>query len=269
MGFFSWDCKGCGHSIREGRGWMGKAVVQGSDGDTASGRYDGYGRLDGSVGTVEVADLDGSFAMWHQTCFKLMGRPSFTSVSGSANDQGMPPADEFPEPRSVDDLRALKELAEERLRKDRAAAKRYAECREAEHEVIGSAAKCPHCRFDTFYVVERNGVLMIRCPNRDCARLRPFPVEKATAWRALAEKFADQPVIWDDRRVGPHFGKVESARETLARYEEERKLNDQRSGHEGYAESNKYLSERVAALTAELAEATAQAEAAEAAEVIP
>lgn len=124
MGFFSWDCKGCEHSVREGRGWMSKAVAQGSDGDTASGSYDGYGRLSGSMGEIELTDRDGTFALWHKTCFALSKRPAFSGPSRSSGDQGMPPADEVKEPETLDDLRALRELAAETRRKDREAYQR-------------------------------------------------------------------------------------------------------------------------------------------------
>jgi hypothetical protein len=110
MGFFSWDCRGCGHSIREGRGWMSRAVAQGADGSVVCGDYDGYGRLQSSVGEVEL-DACGEFALWHRACFELGGRSAFSGVSRHAQDQGMPPADEFPEPRHAGDLSALRELA--------------------------------------------------------------------------------------------------------------------------------------------------------------
>lgn len=256
MGFFSWNCKVCRHSVREGRGWMSKAVVQGEDGSTATGRYDGYGRLDGSVGTIEVADMDGRFAMFHQTCFKLAGRPEFNGVSESADDQGMPPSDEFPEPRHEDDLRALRELADERTRKARADAKRYNDCREAERKLLGAEVKCSHCGFDTFFVVEKKGSLAIRCPNRDCKRLRPFPAERVEAWRSLAAEYADQPVIWDDRKVGPHFAKVEQVRAQIQQYEEELKTFP----------GDEYVLGRLADLRSELEAIIPAAEAAEAEE---
>ena len=123
MGFFSWDCKGCDHSIREGRGWMSRAVAQGDDGDTASGEYDGYGRLDGSMGEITLGDRSGQFALWHKACFKLAGRPAYSGPSRSARDQGMSPADEIPEPQRAEDLLALKELAAIALRKDKEGAK--------------------------------------------------------------------------------------------------------------------------------------------------
>ena len=265
MGFFSWDCKGCDHSVREGHGWMGKAVVQGSDGDTASGSYDGYGNLSGSTGNTELADMDGKFALYHKVCFKLLGRPEFTGPSHSANDQGMPPSDEFPEPRHMDDLRALKELAAAAHRKAKAEGVRRRACGDAELKLIGAAQKCPHCRFDTFFVVERKGSLMIRCPNRDCKKLRAFPAEVASAWRALAAEYADQPVIWDDRKISPHFEAAVALQHQIERFEEELKTNHAR----GYTEDDEYLTEKLARKREELDAATTQAQAAEEAEVLP
>jgi len=265
MGFFSWDCKGCDHSVREGHGWMGKAVVQGSDGDTASGSYDGYGNLSGSTGNTELADMDGKFALYHKVCFKLLGRPEFTGPSHSANDQGMPPSDEFPEPRHMDDLRALKELAAAAHRKAKAEGVRRRACGDAELKLIGAAQKCPHCQFTTFFVMERKGSLMIRCPNRDCKKLRAFPAEVASAWRALAAEYADQPVIWDDRKIGPHFAEVVGHQHQIDSYENELKKSHDR----GYTEDDEYLTKRITQLKVELAYATVKAQAAEEEEVLP
>lgn len=116
MGFFSWDCKGCNHSIREGHGWMGKAVVVGKDGSTARGEYDGYGRVTGSIGEVELADRNGHFALYHRRCFELVGRPEFRSASAMATDQGTPESDQYPEPKSMQDIEALREVAATKAR---------------------------------------------------------------------------------------------------------------------------------------------------------
>lgn len=225
MGFFSWDCKGCKHSVREGHGWMSKCLVQGKDGSQATGDYDGYGKIEGSFGTIDLTD-EGDFELWHHACYVLSGRPTFSGPSRTSRDQGMPPANELAEPKSADDLRALKELADAADRKAKAQAARMHECREAEHKLLGAEGKCPHCGFDTFFVVEKNGSLMIRCPNRDCLKLRAFPTERAEAWRALAAKFDDQPVIWDDRKVGPHFADANRIQHNIERYEAERKEYD-------------------------------------------
>lgn len=258
MGYFSWDCKGCNHSIREGQGWMGKAVVQGADGDTASGAYDGYGRLSGSTGETELTDMGGKFAIYHKVCFILLGRPEYSAPSRSARDQGTPPSDEFPEPRNADDLRALKELADAADRKEKAQAARRHACGEAELKLIGSAANCPHCRFNTFFVIERNGTLLIRCPNRDCTKLRVFPAAIAPTWRALAAEYADQPVIWDDRKIGPNFEQVESILARIRQFE----------GEDASPVEGEYIATQIARLRKELVTATAEAQAREDAEVL-
>lgn len=255
MGYFSWDCKGCNHSVREGHGWMGKAVVQGKDGSVVKGEYDGYGRISGDLGGLDsLGDIDGSFELWHQTCFKLMGRPEYSGPSRSARDQGTPPSDEFPEPRHADDLRALIELADQQLRKDREQAQMRATQQTREHEIIGEARKCPHCRFDTYFVIERNGALMIRCPNRSCTKLRAFPQDKAEAWRELAALYPEGGVIWDDRDVGPHFETVRSVQHQIKQYEQELKDDPADAA---------YYERRLSELRATLIPVTADAEAAE------
>lgn len=141
MGFFSWDCKGCGHSIREGHGWMGKAVVRGQNGDTATGTYDGYGRLDGSFGTVELTDHGGKFALWHRACFVLKGRPDFSGTSRMSDDQGMPPADELPEPQTAQDVDDLLKVAVAKRAAAREEAKRFwteYEAKKAQEAVDGT-----------------------------------------------------------------------------------------------------------------------------------
>lgn len=87
MGFFSWKCRACGHSIlascavdREINGWMNKAVAINYDGDMVIGSYDGYGEVDGT-------DVDGR-AMWHKSCWEVAGRPGFDRPSAAAEDQG-------------------------------------------------------------------------------------------------------------------------------------------------------------------------------------
>ena len=90
---------------------MSKAVVQGQNGDTATGSYDGYGRLESGFGEVEVTDYDGKFAMWHKACFDLKGRPAFSGVSRPAYDQGMPPADELEKPTTPEQVDELLKVA--------------------------------------------------------------------------------------------------------------------------------------------------------------
>lgn len=238
---------------------MSECAVQGEDGSFAMGEYDGYGRVQGAMGSLEVADQSGHFAMWHRTCLKLLCQPEYDGPSESARDQGMSPADEFPEPRNIDDLRALRELAEVQARKQAAAAERREACLLAEDKLMGDGAECPHCRYDTFFVVEKKGVLAVRCPNPDCRRLRTFPVEKAEAWRALAVRFPEETIIWDDRKIGPHFIRTTQMQKTLERYRDELLTF-------GEGPAKRRFSDGVTRLERELVEETQRAEALERAE---
>lgn len=96
MGFFSFDCKECGHpmlcnysSDEEINGWMKEAVVLEPNGSRLIGEYDGYGRVGGS----SYADGDiGDDAVWlHQACWEVAGKPerdAFDGPSDHSADQG-------------------------------------------------------------------------------------------------------------------------------------------------------------------------------------
>lgn len=262
MGYFSWDCRGCGHSVREGRGWMGKAVVQSEDGSTFKGSYDGYGRVEGAMGTVEL-DHGQRWALWHQACHKLAGGGGFSAASKPSRDQGLGPSDEYPEPTTQDHLAALLELSREAARKDREARQRQAECQREEQALIGDAAKCGACGFTTYFVIEHKAQrLAIRCPNPKCRKLRPFPEELEGRWHDLQSKYPDLPVIWEDRVVGPHFETVRWFEQTLASYEEE--LRTVSSDDEDLL----FLTRRMEETRSKLVEARREAEASEAAETL-
>lgn len=124
MGFFSWDCPCCGHSIRH-RGatnatseWLSKATAVFPNGDHVSGTYDGYGNL----GRHEL-DFGADFALYHTACWKLMGKPEYTKASESARDQGHFVGEYDPaEPKTlVDVAELLKQMALKR-EQDRQAA---------------------------------------------------------------------------------------------------------------------------------------------------
>ena len=92
MGFFSYDCKECGHSLLSSYSadpgineWMTQAVALTSQGSRCMGEYDGYGNL----GPGCLADV--AAACIHQACWELAGRPEYDhygSASSSADDQG-------------------------------------------------------------------------------------------------------------------------------------------------------------------------------------
>ena len=100
MGFFSWNCKGCGHPLLSGYSagpmnrWMIVAVAVTCNGRVIRGGYDGYGRLDGMEihGDVRWTEEGGSVNdpdCYHAACWKLLGSPSlYAGGSKSSPDQG-------------------------------------------------------------------------------------------------------------------------------------------------------------------------------------
>ena len=112
MGFFSWNCKACGHPMLssyvtdEHNEWMSDVVVLAEDGSVLKGEYDGYGR----VGEHEY-DYDEPEA-YHKACWELEGKPTeFKEASVSARDQGYffgPDVHSFSEPKNLEDLRQIK-----------------------------------------------------------------------------------------------------------------------------------------------------------------
>jgi hypothetical protein len=91
MGFFSWNCKACGHSVissyavESNNEWMTMAVVLTEDGDMIRGEYDGYGR----VGHYDYNEDGSDPEMYHEACWEVIGKPTeFSGPSESARDQG-------------------------------------------------------------------------------------------------------------------------------------------------------------------------------------
>jgi len=91
MGFFSWNCKGCGHPMlsegatNEDNAWMQDVVAMLDNGSRVTGKYNGYGRADGQemdpYGSSEVE-------CWHKACWEKAERPEYTGDSEPAEDQG-------------------------------------------------------------------------------------------------------------------------------------------------------------------------------------
>lgn len=123
MGFFSYNCKVCGHPMLS-RGatdeiteWMSEVVALTSNGSVLRGEYDGYGRVD-------CFDGDDGYGWYHAACYEHAGRPAYDGPSASAADQGwffddgahdaLPPGDER-------DLAALVAARNERVAQERAA----------------------------------------------------------------------------------------------------------------------------------------------------
>ncbi len=117
MGFMSWDCLGCGHSIRhvgatkKTSGWMAYAIVLARNGDRVSGIYDGYGNIAG----FDLGEVNVDFALYHQACWTILGRPKYTKSSASAHDQGHFVGEYDPaQPKTKKDLYRLKSEKEKR-----------------------------------------------------------------------------------------------------------------------------------------------------------
>jgi hypothetical protein len=117
MGFFSYDCKLCGHPLlshyvlKDKNAWMNQGVAILEDGSVIKGEYDGYGRLNNH----EISEY-GSPAVYHKACYKLVGSPKeFDSPSCSSLDQGYffsNDAHNCEEPKTLKEAEEIKKLAE-------------------------------------------------------------------------------------------------------------------------------------------------------------
>ena len=91
MGFFSWNCRVCGKSVRstystdESDAWMREVVAIESDGSIVRGEYDGYGR----VGFHELVYSPNEPDLYHRRCYEQAGTPTkYQGGSHPARDQG-------------------------------------------------------------------------------------------------------------------------------------------------------------------------------------
>lgn len=87
MGLYSFNCRGCGESIKAPYSlenylvWQNKAVCLEEIGNITIGSYDGYGQIDGR-NDLEFCDW------WHHQCWIEAGKPPFEAPAKSAKDQG-------------------------------------------------------------------------------------------------------------------------------------------------------------------------------------
>ncbi len=94
MGFFSWNCKRCGHPMlsryvaNDINRWMTQVVVQTADGSRVMGEYGGYG----DVGNHEIEPVYHGTTegpeCWHKDCWEASGKPEYEGPSADARDQG-------------------------------------------------------------------------------------------------------------------------------------------------------------------------------------
>jgi hypothetical protein len=107
MGFFSWNCKECGASMRAANTgsahWLSRVVVMFRNGTRLIGEYDGYGRVNGR----DIDEYGNAFpTCYHQACWHKAGKPEYSEGgSDQAGDQGFfcGYADDPPEPVCEDD----------------------------------------------------------------------------------------------------------------------------------------------------------------------
>jgi hypothetical protein len=130
MGFFSWDCKVCGESMKTGDDWMGLVTIVSDDGSMVRGMYDGYGRVQTRMGEMDLTESEGRFACYHATCYALAGNPAYDGPSGSADDQGC--GESEIEPRTLAEIEDIKSRRAKRTAEDRAALQRFMAERRAE-----------------------------------------------------------------------------------------------------------------------------------------
>ena len=94
MGFFSWDCRSCGHpmiceaAVNENgiNRWMTEVVVMFKDGTRFIGKYDGYGRVGDFNITSDVFDSEEP-CCYHKACWEKEGKPEYDEPSESSADQ--------------------------------------------------------------------------------------------------------------------------------------------------------------------------------------
>ena len=86
MGFFSWNCKDCGHpmlspyAIDKVNAWMNDVVVLQDGGSMCMGEYDGYGR----VGDNDIAFTNPE--CYHHACWVKAGKPTKYRVGSDSSD---------------------------------------------------------------------------------------------------------------------------------------------------------------------------------------
>jgi hypothetical protein len=95
MGFFSWDCKGCGraalsrHAVKDAEpfAWMTQVIVLDANGGRIIGEYDGYGRVESAGRTTELMDGPEP-CLYHYDCWCACQQPGYDGPSERSRDQG-------------------------------------------------------------------------------------------------------------------------------------------------------------------------------------
>ena len=209
MGFFSTNCRACGHPLlspmatNEVNRWMSEGIVIYPNGNVHCGEYDGYGGLGG----FRDEGLENG-SVYHKDCHSALGFPlEFAGKSDISHDQGWFFDDgdhDMKSPLKDEVAKAyLAPVGQKKIaaieRKRLKEAKRSQEFRNKEMEILTD--NCPHCGFGTAFVVEKGSQLKIRCPNQDCRQLWDISDEVQAKLRELFAEYPDQKGIWDDEEV--------------------------------------------------------------------
>ena len=269
MGMFSYNCRACGHPLlcrnattKGVNEWMSLGIVIMPNDDVHSGEYDGYGRMGGFDSGDSNSDLsDGS--VYHKDCHKALGKPmDFVGKSHHADDQGwffddgdhamLSPLKDATAKASLATVGEIK-IADITLKRQ-AQAKAERAFQQKEDAIRDD--KCPHCKFTTAFIVEKGSELMVRCPSRECNRLRPIPPEKQVALRKLFAENPEQHGLWDDDEVNKDLEGVRQAKRAIEHQSKELAVYTGKKG--ANSEEQKYIDEEVEYLTRKVTEAKQQ-----------
>ena len=96
MGFFSWNCKRCGESVKapynvpQKLAWQNKVVALTPNGSTFVGMYDGYGRIVGEYALTKLTSWGDAVEVNHYACWTSDDgiRYRYRDASSYAEDQG-------------------------------------------------------------------------------------------------------------------------------------------------------------------------------------
>lgn len=95
MGFFSWNCKRCGESVKapynipQSLAWQNRVVALTPNGSTFIGMYDGYGRIVGEYALAKLSSWEAAAEVNHYDCW-IADKDQFWYWDASvyAEDQG-------------------------------------------------------------------------------------------------------------------------------------------------------------------------------------
>lgn len=137
MGYYSFNCQGCGHSLisdealeelgghADEMAWRVGAVAVTDKGDLHVGGYDGFGVVGNHKLTLD-ANCAATETVWHGTCWEISGEPTeYRGPSSRARDQGFFVETVTVEPTTLNDLTELRGAASDREKAEQKFADEY------------------------------------------------------------------------------------------------------------------------------------------------